>query len=72
MNTAPGDNGLTGPPDPGEQADCYEAAFEAWSKETTWMQGIFWWNWPVPAPGDTGYTPRNRLAEDVLRTWFSP
>jgi hypothetical protein len=60
--------------DPGAQADCYEAAFRVWSAETAWMRGIFWWDWNVPVPGadDTGYTPRNKPAEEVLRSWQSP
>jgi hypothetical protein len=60
--------------DPGEQADCYDAAFRVWSQQTAWMRGILWWAWevPVPAPNETGYTPRNKPAETVLRTWQSP
>lgn len=57
--------------DPGEQADCYQAVYEVWSGETAWMQGLFWWSWDVPAPGpgDTGYSPWGKPAEDVLRLW---
>ena len=35
------------------------------------MRGILWWDWPVPVPaaGDTGYSPRGKPAEDVLRSW---
>jgi hypothetical protein len=38
------------------------------------MRGILWWDWPVPAPGerDTGYTPRDKPAESVLRSWHRP
>ena len=56
-------------PDPGEQADCYSAAYEVWTRETSWMRGVFWWSWSVPPPavGDTGFDPRRKPAEDVLR-----
>lgn len=58
-------------PDPEEQADCYQAAFEVWSRERAWMKGLFWWQWDVtaPGPGDTGYSPWGKPAEAVLRHW---
>jgi hypothetical protein len=57
--------------DPAEQSDCYQAAYQVWSGETAWMRGLFWWSWDVPAPGpgDTGYSPWGKPAEDVLRLW---
>jgi hypothetical protein len=68
-NRAPWDFGVALPPDPGEQADCYAAAFAVWTREGAWMQGAFWWSWsvPPPAPGDTGFDPRRKPAEEVLR-----
>jgi len=73
-NRAPWDWEATAASDPGEQADCYDAAFRVWSQQTAWMRGILWWAWdvPVPAANHTGYTPRNKPAETVLRTWQSP
>ncbi len=70
-NRAPWDWGTALSPDPAEQADCYAAMFEVWSRETSWMKGAFWWAWDVQAPtaGDTGYNPRAKPAEDVLRQW---
>jgi hypothetical protein len=70
-NRAPWDWQASMGSDPGEQADCYQAAYEVWSGETAWMRGLFWWSWDVPAPGagDTGYNPRGKPAEDVLRQW---
>jgi hypothetical protein len=70
-NVEPWNFGLSGPVDQGEQRDCYEAAFTVWSQQSTWMRGIFWWNWTVPPPpaGDGDYNPRNKLAEQVLRFW---
>jgi hypothetical protein len=57
--------------DPEEQRDLYEAAYEVWSPRASFMKGIFWWAWPVPAPGasDLDYNPRGKLAEAVLATW---
>jgi hypothetical protein len=70
-NLAPWDFERAAPPDPGEQADCYAAAFSVWTREGSWMKGVFWWDWsvPVPSPGDTDYTPRGKPAEQVLRAW---
>jgi hypothetical protein len=69
-NRAPWDWGLSMAADPAEQADCYAAMYEVWSRET-WMRGPFWWAWDVSPPpaGDTGYNPRGKPAEDVLRQW---
>jgi hypothetical protein len=69
-NRAPWDWGATMAPDPAEQADCYAALYEVFSREP-WMRGVFWWSWDVNPPGsaDTGYNPRGKPAEDVLRQW---
>jgi len=52
-------------------SDCYAALYEVFSKETSWMKGPFWWAWDVkpPTAGDTGYNPRGKPAEDVLKQW---
>jgi hypothetical protein len=70
-NSAPWDWGKTAAADPGEQADCYAAMYDVWSKESAWFRGPFWWAWDVNAPamGDNGYNPRGKPAEDVLRQW---
>jgi hypothetical protein len=70
-NRAPWDWGTSLAVDPAEQADCYAALYEVWSRENAWMQGVFWWAWDVSAPGasDTGYNPRGKPAEEVLRQW---
>lgn len=70
-NRAPWDFQLGLAPDWGEQADCYAAAFEVWTREASWLRGVFWWSWsvPVPPPDDTGYDPRRKPAEDVLQQW---
>ena len=72
-NRAPWEWTSAPPYDPGEQADCYDAAFTAWLPERAWMQGFFWWSWDVPAPtaDDTGYTPREKPAGELLRQRYS-
>jgi hypothetical protein len=71
-NTQPWNYGMTGAYDPTEQANCYEAFFDVWSQFGSWMQGAFWWDWPVsgPAANDTDYNPRGKPAAEVLRTWY--
>lgn len=62
-----------GKPNLGEQENNYEAALQAvWNQP--WFAGMFWWEWGTNpnqgAPEDTGFTPRNRPAEQVLQRWF--
>jgi glycosyl hydrolase family 113 len=72
-NRAPWDFTRQGPASGAEQANCYDAAFTVWSRESAWLKGMFWWAWPatVPGPGDTDYTPRGKPAEDVLQRWYA-
>jgi hypothetical protein len=62
-----------GPVDLTVQRNFYEAAFRA-LEGRDWVQGVYWWQWsPDPndgGPGDTGYSPYGKPAEDVLRAWF--
>jgi uncharacterized protein (TIGR03437 family) len=73
-NIAPWDYGRPGAYDPTEQRNCVDAAFTVWSQWSSWMQGFFWWAWPVPAPSatDTDYNPRGKPAGDLMRVWQSP
>jgi serralysin len=68
-NRAPWDFQASAAPDAAEQADCYTAAYEVWTREP-WMQGLFWWSWRVspPGPGDTDYDPRGKPAEEIIRS----
>jgi hypothetical protein len=56
-----------------EQADAYQAAFES-VYDQPWFAGMFWWYWSTsPFKGgacDTDYTPYQKPAEDVLRSWY--
>ena len=57
------------------QARAYEAAHRA-LESRPWLAGLFWWNWyPWSDAGgrcDLGYTPQNKLAEEVLRAGPTP
>jgi hypothetical protein len=56
-----------------EQADCYEAVFQALSGQP-WWHGVFWWNWDVQpdqgGEGETDFTASGKPAEDVLRHYY--
>jgi hypothetical protein len=69
-NRAPWDWGASLALAAAEQAGCYAALFEVRTKGP-WMRGRFWRAWDVDPPrsGDTGYSPRGKPAEDVLRQW---
>ena len=58
-----------------EQADCYRAALETlWGKP--WLRGIYWWYWSTNpdqgGPEDVDFTPHNKPAERVLRSYYRP
>ncbi len=69
----PWDWQIQGKVDLQEQADCYQAAFESVYREP-WFAGIYWWSWsPDPlegGPDDEGYSPHDKPAEEILKTWF--
>lgn len=55
-----------------EQADAYRALLNIMWDES-WFDGAFWWNWEVdPLAGGTGsgFTPQNKLAQDVLAEFY--
>jgi hypothetical protein len=54
-----------------EQANAYEAAYEAFASQP-WFAGLYWWSWPaaLPANGWNGdYTPTFKPAESVMTSW---
>ena len=69
----PADSEIGGRIDLQEQSDCYQAAFESvyWQP---WFAGMYWWSWsPNPeegGPDDSGYSPHDKPAEEILRKWF--
>lgn len=62
--TAPGD------PDPEAQARAYRAFLRAWTGIPGLAGVYFYMWWGEGGPADTGYTPRGKPAEDILRKWF--
>ncbi|MEM7128338.1 MAG: N,N-dimethylformamidase beta subunit family domain-containing protein [Chloroflexota bacterium] len=56
-----------------EQAEAYQAVYEIFDPEP-WFVGAFWWDWSINpganAPCDMSYSPQDKPAENVLRTWF--
>ncbi len=56
-----------------EQADAYQSAFASVFNQP-WFAGIYWWSWrPDPfegGPCDDGYSPHDKPAEDILRSWY--
>jgi uncharacterized protein (TIGR03437 family) len=73
-NTAPYEYGVFSTYDLTEQRNCYDAFFLVWSPQSSWVKGVFWWDWEVqkPGSGDLSYPPWNKPAEDVLRAWYGP
>jgi hypothetical protein len=69
----PADWRLKGKVDLKAQADCYQAVFESVYGKP-WFAGMFWWVWGSNllqgGPNDTGFSPHDKPAEEVLRTWF--
>lgn len=53
-----------------EQADSYQALFEAFEGKT-WWHGVFWWVWTVNSPLDGAlnddFTASDKSAENILR-----
>jgi hypothetical protein len=57
-----------------EQANAYQAVFSVfWGKP--WLAGMYWWSWSTdPNAGgaaDPGYTPHNKPAEQILRSYYA-
>jgi len=65
--------GGSGPVDLAEQADAYEALLTVMS-DRSWWDGAFWWSWETNpyagGPMDTGFTPQNKPAQDVLQSFY--
>lgn len=70
----PWNYGMGGGYSPETQSNAYEAMFSFWSAHG-FMNGVHLWDWkPYPnagGEGNTDYTPQNKPAENVIKTWFS-
>lgn len=62
------------PVDLQEQADFYEAAFEAFSSQY-WLKGYYWWYWywrpNAGEEGDGSWDLQNKPAAQILSKWYS-
>ncbi len=56
-----------------EQSRLYQAALEVLWNEP-WLYGMYWWEWrpfrPVKAESDIGFTPQDKPAWEVLRSFY--
>jgi len=55
-----------------EQADCYQATFQAWAN-VSWFVGATFWNWetnPNVSGNNTAYSVQNKLAYSVVAAWY--
>lgn len=70
---APWDWAKGGASDEQGQANDYTALLSYWN-DYSYMNGVFFWNWtsaPNAYPkGNTEYTPQDKQAEGVMKTWF--
>lgn len=69
-NAYPWDETRQVPIDLEEQRRCYEAFTRAFATEAS-ITGIYFWIWFGPGgPNDSGYSPRGKPAEQVIRSFF--
>ena len=69
-NMAPWDYSRTGPPDPEEQALCYNAFIQAWHGVPE-LRGVYFYNWfGYDTIEDTGYSPRGKPAAKLIDVWY--
>lgn len=55
-----------------EQALCYRAFVDTWDPPPYYLHGVYFYNWwGQGGVGDRDYTPRDKPAEDILRTWYT-
>ncbi|MFQ5788962.1 MAG: hypothetical protein ACE5JI_00635 [Acidobacteriota bacterium] len=71
----PHEGNRRGPVSLEDQARSYQWAFAALRGSRSWMRGTYWWKWPSDlshgGPGDAGFTPNGKPAEDVVRRWYT-
>ena len=57
-----------------DQANAYQALFEYWN-QYPWMKGVDLWRWEINPPaansGDKDYTPQNKKAEAVMKSFWN-
>ncbi|MBI1785380.1 hypothetical protein HYR69_09575 [Candidatus Sumerlaeota bacterium] len=58
------------PPNPAEQALCYEAFIRAWHGHPE-LDGVFFYDWfGTGGPADTSYSPRCKPAALLIKIWY--
>lgn len=59
------------PVDEAVQADCYRSVLESFPQKS-WLAGIYFWMWEdnVDSISATGYSPRGKSAEQILREYW--
>lgn len=69
-NIHPWDYTMKNPPDPEEQALCYEAFIRTWHGQPA-LGGVFFYNWfGFDTLEDTGYSPRGKPAAQTMKMWY--
>ncbi len=69
-NIYPWDYTMKNPPDPEEQALCYEAFIRTWHGQPG-LGGVFFYNWfGFDTLEDTGYSPRGKPAAQTMKMWY--
>jgi hypothetical protein len=69
----PFDFAAEGDANPALQADAYQALIETFDDKPYW-RGVLWWEWELNTARperETGFTPRGKAAEDVVRAWYA-
>jgi hypothetical protein len=51
------------------QVRSYQALLEVFDTKP-WWGGVVWWEWLTASNSDTGYSPRGKDAEELLRRWW--
>lgn len=52
------------------QAKCYAAMYRQWQSDAR-LEGLYVWNWfGFRDRSDRGYTPRGKMAEEILKRWY--
>ncbi len=68
-STAPWDYARAGEVDLEEQRRCFAAFARVWADEPS-LAGVFVWVWGRGGAHDSGYSPRGKPAESVLRAFY--
>jgi hypothetical protein len=51
------------------QRNAYEALLSTFEGKS-WWQGVVWWEWVMNDPGKSTYSPRDKLAENFMKSWY--